>query len=105
MNASTYSTQTGNTKQSVEELLRYAATQFERARLPFRHNKMTRIIRNELRPGDVDVRRVIDAWVDRADASATWEGFELFAHCGYADPTAALAAVRIDNAHKRVSAR
>lgn len=105
MNARSYSTQTGNPKQAVTELLRYAAEQFQQARLPFQHTKMTRIIRSELRAGDVDVRRVIDSWIDRADASATWEGFELFALGGYADPTGALAAVRIDNARKRVSAR
>lgn len=104
MKASTYTTQTGK-HETVEDLLRYAATQFDRARLPFQQAKASKLIRRELRSGDIDVRRVIDTWVDQADASATWAGFELFALGGYADPTAALATVRVDNARKRVSPR
>lgn len=102
MNARSFTTQTGNTKQAVEDLLRYAAAQFEQARLPFQHTKMIRIIRSELRAGDVDVRRVIDAWVDRADACATWKDFELFAIGQYADPVGALVAQRIDSEARRV---
>lgn len=105
MNAPTYSTQTGYHTQTVEDLFRYAAQQFEHARLPFRHTKMSKLIRSELRVGGVDVRRIIDAWVDRADHAATWEGFELFAVGCYADPTGAHAAKNIDNVAKRVSAR
>lgn len=104
MNAATYTTQTGK-HETVETLMRYAATQFDNARLPFQQAKASKLIRRELRAGDIDVRRVIDAWVDQADETATWAGFELFALGGYADPTGALVAVRVDNARKRVSAR
>lgn len=94
MSAPSFFTPTGS-MYAVEELIRYAASEFERVGLPFQHTKAAKLIRAELRSGNRDVRRLIDAWVDRADHAATWAGFELFAASGYKDPTAARALANV----------
>lgn len=75
----------------IEKLLRYAMT--VRYDAPVSHTRMVRIIRKAFRFGGA---RFALAAIDQHLHDATWAGLEIYVN-GYADPTGALAAQRVDN--------
>ncbi|WP_169077823.1 hypothetical protein [Microcella alkalica] len=95
MNRPTHSTQTGQ-YETVEQLIRYAASEFERVGVEFRPSKASKVIRRAFSLNPATVRRQIDAYIDREQHKATWRGFELFSATGYADPTAAHALANVE---------
>lgn len=98
MNVTAYSTTTGQ-HETVESLIRYAASAFTTAGIEFPPSKMSKLIRREHRTRTgPKVRELIDTYLDEQIHARTWTGFELFTITGYADPTGARAAVNVDNA-------
>ncbi|MEV7875559.1 hypothetical protein [Microbacterium sp. NPDC089188] len=80
--------------QTVEALISYAGHAFYNAGIPYRGGRMARLIRSI---GSTQrARHIIDTYLADQIEAKSWQGFELYAHSGYADPTGATAARNVD---------
>lgn len=80
--------------QTVEALISYAGHAFYNAGVPFRGGRMARLIRSI--GSTQQARSIIDTYLADQIEAKSWQGFELYAHGGYADPTGATAARNVD---------
>ncbi len=86
--------------ETVEDLIRYAASEFRTVGVDFPPARMSKLIRREVRNhGTARAAAVIDRYLDHELVS--WADFELYTARGYADPTGAHAVNNIENARRK----